>query len=259
MKRLPLLPLALLSMNSFAESSLPFMKDWAQGHELPKPFGVGVDFFTMDQKYDITNLAFTLPGVSLNDPSVIDVKNEVWEADLKFDAWVLPFLNVFGILGRIEGDTQVDLRAVPLPQIPGANLGILPVDYDGEVYGGGLTLAVGGEHWFASLTGTYAKSSLNGDFDSEVKSATWQPRVGYITGRWTFFVGGYHIEAEENHHGAIALPGLGTVPFSVELESADKFNFSGGVHYQLNDSLETTLELGGGNRQTTLFNFTWRF
>lgn len=261
MKRLvPLaLILALTPIAASADSALPFMRDLAGDHELPRPYGVGVDFFTLDQTYDIDRLSFTLPGVSLSDPSVIDVDNQIWESDIKFDAWLLPFLNVFAILGHIEGDTTVDLSAVPLPQVPGGNLGKLGIEYDGRVYGAGATAVVGGEHWFASLTGTYSRSNLDGDFDSKVRSLTWQPRVGYLTGPWAFFVGGYYIDAEEDHQGAIALPGLGSVPFDVSLRSSDKFNYSAGVHYQMTPALETTLELGGGDRQTSLLNVTLRF
>lgn len=239
------------------ESLLPFMRSLAGAADLPRPYGVGIDVFTLDQEYDVGRLAFVLPGDPTVDPGLIDVDNQIDEIDLKLDAWLFPFLNVFAILGRVEGGTAVDLSQVQLPlPVP---LGTLDIDYDGTVYGGGATLAVGGEHWFASLTGTYAKANLSGDFDSDVKSTTWQPRVGYVRGPWTFFVGGYYIDTEEDHSGAIVLPGLGSIPFSVGLESSAKFNPSAGVHFRITDSAETTLELGGGDRQTTLVNFTWRF
>jgi hypothetical protein len=254
-----LLALALLGACSgaHADSTFPLMRDLAQGHELPLPYGVGVDFFTMDQKYDIKSLAFSLPGVSLSNPDVIDVDNEVWESDIKFDVWVLPFVNLFAIYGHIEGDTQVDLSRVPstLP-VP---LGKLNVDYGGRVYGGGATFAAGWGNWAATLTGTYAKANLNGDFDSRVRTVTWQPRIGYIYGQWTFFGGGYYIDATEKHKGVFVFPGLGNVPFDVELESRDKFNYSAGLAYHLTPHLVTTLEFGGGDRTTTLFNFNWRF
>ena len=119
MKRcLALLLLSTLPLGASAQSL--FGSEWAEGHELPKPFGVGTDVFSMQQDYDIASLQFTLPGVSLDDPSVIKVENRAWNVDGKFDVWLLPFLNVFAILGHVEGDTRVDLRAV---QIPGAPAG----------------------------------------------------------------------------------------------------------------------------------------
>lgn len=258
MKKCLILAALLAAPAAQADSPFPLMRDIAGDRELPRPYGVGIDFFTLDQGYDIDSLAFSLPGVGGVDTDVIDVDNNVWESDIKFDVWVLPFLNVFGIFGHVSGDTAVDLSAVPLPlPVP---LGTLDIEYSGQVFGGGATLAFAGEHWFTSLTGTYTKSDLSGDFDSDVKSVTWQPRVGYLNGPWVFFAGGYYIDTEEKHQGAIALPGLGSVPFDVTLESNSKFNPSLGVYYRFTDHAETTLELGGGNgRQTTLLNFTWRF
>lgn len=260
MKRSIALCLALAPFAALADSPLPFMKDRVGDRWLPRPYGIGVDLFTLDQDYNIDSLQFTLPGVSLPDPSVLGVKNEITELDVKFDVWLFPFLNVFGIFGRIEGDTLVDFSRVPIT-IPGLPITIrsLPVEYDGQVYGGGATLAYGGEHWFASLTGTYAETDLSGNFDSSVESVTFQPRVGYVNGSWQFFAGGYFIDADEHHSGVFTLPGVGGVPFDVELSSDDGFSPAAGVHYYFGDAAEMTLEFGGGDRDITLLNVALRF
>jgi len=257
MKTTLALGLMLAASTASAESSLPFGREWAGDADLPPPFGISVDLFTLQGDYDLQELQFTLPGVSLEDPSVIDVETEIEEEDIKFDVWLFPFLNIFGLYGHISGDTRVDLSQVPsaLP-IP---LGTLPVKYDGQVYGGGFTLAYGGEHWFASLTGTYTDTDLKGDFDSSVESTTWQPRIGYVNDGWQYYVGGFYLDADEKHSGNFVFPGLGTIPFNVELTEKDSFSYTAGVHTMLGDHLEVTLELGGGNRKTTLLNIGWRF
>ena len=259
MKRcLALLLLSALPLGASAQSL--FGSEWAEGHELPKTFGVGADMFSMHQDYDIASLQFTLPGVDLADPSVIKVENRAWNVDVKLDAWLLPFLNVFAILGHVEGDTDVDLRAVDIPGAPAGVLGQLPISYDGRVYGGGLTLAYGSERWFASLTGSWSRSSLSGDFDSSVRAKTWQPRIGLVRDDWRFWVGGFYLDATEKHAGSIALPGIGTVPFAVELESSNKFNPTLGIGYDFARNAELSVEFGhGGDRTMTLANFTWRF
>jgi len=259
MKRLAVALLLLSPAFAAAQSALPFGRDWAEGHELPRPYGVGVDFFSMHQDYGIESLSFVLPGVSLDDPSVIGVKNRAWNTDVKFDAWLLPFLNVFAVAGHIEGDTDVDLRAVSIPGAPAGFLGQLPISYDGSMLGGGLTLAYGTENWFASLTGSWTHSDLSGDFDSSVRAQTWQPRIGLVRGDWNFWVGGFYLDATEKHAGTINLPGVGNVPFAVELASKDKFNPTAGVHYNMGRSAEISVEFGGGSRTMTLANFTWRF
>ena len=85
-----------------------FMKDMLNGKEFFAPWGVGVDFFTMDQDYAIKNLQFDLPGVDVSDPSLISVSNDLNHYDLKLDLWVTPFLNVFALVGRVNADTLVD-------------------------------------------------------------------------------------------------------------------------------------------------------
>ena len=119
-------------------------------------------------------------------------------------------------------------------------------------------LAYGGEHWFASVTGTWTDTDLSGDFDSSVKTSTWQPRVGYVNGQWQAWVGGFYIDAEEKHSGVFAIPGVGSIPFAVDLSSSNKITPSVGVHYYFGNQAEATLEFGGGDRTITLLNVTWR-
>ena len=108
MRGLILLLAALLPLSASADSALPFMKDLAGDTELPRPWGISIDFYTMDQDYDIKDLQFALPGISLGDPSQIEVTNEVMHYDIQADVWLLPFLNVFGLIGQVNSDTLVD-------------------------------------------------------------------------------------------------------------------------------------------------------
>jgi hypothetical protein len=55
------------------------------------------------------------------------------------------------------------------------------------------------------------------------------------------------------------LPVIGDVPFEIELESKDKWNYAVGAGYAFNDRVNLSLELGFGNRTHTLFNFNVRF
>ena len=120
-----------------------FMKHLVGDREFFEPWGIGVDFYTMDQDYGIKHLEFALPGVGLDDPSLIDVSNELQHLDLRVDVWLTPFLNVYGLVGRVDADTLVDLSKVPITGLP-ISLGTLPISYDGTVWGGGFTLAYGG-------------------------------------------------------------------------------------------------------------------
>jgi len=250
--------LALLAGSAHADSVLPFGKSWAEGHKLPKPYGVGFDLFTMNQDYRIKSLQFDLPG-AIADPNLIRVSNALNHVDIKADAWIFPFLNVFGVVGKVHARTPVSLGAVTIPNVPAGVLNELVIRYSGEVYGGGVTLAYGGEHWFTSVTGTYADTSLSGDFSSSVVSKSWQPRIGLVQGDWAIWAGGIFLDVQEDHAGTIQLPILGGVPFAVELENSDRNSAAFGVKYTMADSLDVSLEIGDASRKTTLMNLTWRF
>jgi len=248
----------VLPLTATAESDLPFMKHLLGDKEFYEPWGVGFDFFTMEQQYTIKQLQFDLPGVSIPDPSQLDVQNDINHYDLKIDVWLTPFLNVFALLGYVDAETVVDLSSVPVTGLP-FPLGQLPVNYDGTVYGAGLTLAYGGERWFTALTATWTDTDLSGDFDSSVNTFVAQPRVGLLMDGWAFWVGGMYLDTEETHSGAVTLPILGSVPFSVELEGSDKWNTAVGASYTFNPKSHLSLEFGFGNRDHTLFNYTYRF
>ncbi|MDH3482364.1 MAG: hypothetical protein OEM50_11645 [Gammaproteobacteria bacterium] len=252
--------------------------DMAGDRKLPRTWGIGIDYFGMRQPYALDSLQLidtgvvdvNLGAVLLPDPSIVPIENEIRHTDIKFDVWVTPFLNVFAIYGQIDGDTTIDLGVLGLPLPPATNT--LVIDYAGSVYGGGIVFAVGGERWFASVTGTITDSRLSGDFKSSVSATTIQPRVGLRFGDHTeLWIGGYLLEAEERHQGVVDLD-LGLVgsmlpppidgqdvAFEVDLSQKKDFNLSFGTHLIMSDAWEATVEVGGGDRRTVLANFTYRF
>ncbi len=258
MRSLILLLAVLIPLSSSADSGLPFMKDMVGDRELPRPWGLGLDFYTMDQDYDIKSLSFDLPGVSLGDPSKLKVTNEVEHFDIKGDAWILPFLNVFGLVGRVRIDTLVDFSQADITGLPIA-LPDLPVSFNGTVYGGGFTLAYGTEKWFTSVTTVFTKTNTSGDLDTKVSSTAVQPRIGLLKNGWQFWLGAMYLKTDEKHSGNIELPYLGPVPFAVELQTRDNWNYVVGTGYEFTDRAALRFEYGFGNRTHTLFNFTFRF
>ncbi len=219
--------------------------------------------------YQIDSLSFSpppgFPLPPITNVNAIIVNSEIENVDLKVDVWLLPFLNIFGIYGRIDGQTTVDLSKTGVPLPP--NFQRLAIDYDGDVYGGGVVLAVGGDRWFASITGTFSDTSLSGAFQSTVEATTIQPRLGLRAGEnIEVWIGGYFIDAEESHSGTINLdlgifgPGAPIpIDFAVDLSQQEDFNFSLGLHTMFSDSWEATVEVGGGDRDTVLANLTYRF
>jgi len=269
--------MAVAALPMAVQADALFGNSMAGDRYLPRTWGVGIDYFEMSQPYQIDSLTLTdnigpvvvdLAALLAPDPSLLDVDNKIRHNDIKLDVWVLPFLNVFGIYGQIDGHTHVSLQALGLPLPPQTNS--LTFNYDGDVYGGGIVLAFGGEKWFGSLTGTFTDTNLSGSFKSSVNSTTIQPRLGLRFGNHTeVWLGGYFLDSEEKHSGTVDLDlGLvgGALPvdaqdavFAVDLSQQDDFNFSIGTHMMLSEAWETTIEVGAGGRRTALANFTYRF
>lgn len=256
----------LVCLPALGQADSLFGSDLAGDRKLPKAFGIGVDYFSLDQPFQIERLSISTPIPILPpnlDPAVIGTDSDVSNSDLKIDVWLWPFLNVFAIYGQIDGETIVDLSNIGVPLPP--QVSRLAINYDGDVYGGGLVLAVAGDRWFASVTGTFTDTSLSGGFNSSVKATTIQPRVGLRVGDDAeFWIGGYIIDAEESHAGTIILdlgPFIGIVPidFDVGLSQKRDFSLSFGTHMMLSDSWEATIEVGVGDRDTALANLTYRF
>jgi hypothetical protein len=163
----------------------------------------------------------------------------------------------------MDADTYVDFSNLPITGLPIPSLPPLPVSYDGTVYGAGVNLLYGTDKWFVALNNTWTDASLSGDFDSSVSAYTAQPRIGLIRNQFTFYVGGMYLDTEEKHDGEIVLPIPGIPPtpvkFSVELESAEKWNYAVGAMYIFSPKAQFLLEFGFGDRDHTLLNFTYRF
>ena len=253
-----ILLLSLIPLQSMAESRLPFMKELAGDTELPRPWGFSIDYFNMDQDYDVKSLEFALPGVSLGDPSLLKVKNSVEHWDVQADVWLFPFLNVFGLFGHVNSDTTVDMSQVDIVGLP-FELGKLPVNYSSKVYGLGFTLVYGTESWFTSVTSTWTRTDSDRGFDSSIDSVAVQPRVGLLRNNWRLWLGGMYLKADEKHSGLFELPFIGDVPFAVELETKDRWNYTAGAGYVFNDRANLSFELGFGQRQHLLVNMNVRF
>jgi len=251
--------LLMLTLTPLAEDTSK-SKWFPDDAELPLRFGVGIDFFAMDQPYSIQSLAFSLPGMEIPvvDTSAIGVQNEIQHMDIKLDAWVLPYLNLFAILGKVDGTTTVDFTAAGLP-LPMTTLNI---DIDGNVYGAGATLAIANDRYFGSLTTTYTTTNLKGGFDSSLKTVSVQPRAGIYTKNYQLWLGGLYLNTDERHMGAIPLslggPDPTLVNFDVTLEDKQSLSPVIGGTYHFNKHFGVTVEGGLGDRKPLLVNLTYR-
>ncbi len=226
----------------------PLGRSWAGEQKLPLPLGIGVTYYYQQQDYDLVSLdvgPIPIPPGLLSD---VQVTNHIHEINLKADLWILPFLNVFGIIGDVSGETKVDL---------GQLLGQLTVDYDGLVYGGGFTAAVGVKRFFTSLTTHFMATDLKGD-RSSVNVLLLTPKAGIVFDRGALWGGAMYQRADEEHIGSIFIPPFGDVNYEVVLKEKAPWNFLVGGQFEVAKHWVLEAEAGLGTRKHALVSFTYR-
>ncbi|WP_367298302.1 hypothetical protein [Hafnia alvei] len=190
-------------------SFLPFWGDEARalGYELPEPFGVSVNYMNIRQNIDVDSINFSGLGLgtgshfiafpsNLFDIKVGKTRQKSKTETMKLDAWVLPFMNVYGIIGHTKGSSlsnvSVDsdpsnfkgLNKIISSVIHGMNQnGTLKdidfkLDFKGTTYGAGTTLVGGYGNWFSMVDLNYTQTRFD-ILDGSIDAFTASPRVGY--------------------------------------------------------------------------------
>ena len=231
-------------------------ESWAQSAaQLPKKWGLGVTAYRQSQPYSLESLQLGLPGLDPALANGLDVDNTTKTLHATFDYWLLPFLDVQVLIGNLESDTDVKLSTLNI----GVPLSDLEVKSKGLVYGGGFTLAYGTSRSFATLTGQYTWTNLDEE-GSSVEAWVVSPRVGMMVGKWAAaYVGAMYQEPQEKHTGTYDVPPFGTVLYSVELTSADKWGYLAGFNVGLAENWMLTVEGGFGKRTSVLAHLDYRW
>lgn len=146
---------------------LPFGADWAKkkGIVLPAPFGVSTFFTYMSRGIDVTDVTVEFGGrepESISEYSSFAVKNQTYVSALKFDAWILPVLNVYVLAGyagtnaNLNVDVSIDRSILPLPPVEMKIQTSTKVK--GPYTGIGSTLVAGYKSWFIMADANYGKT-----------------------------------------------------------------------------------------------------
>ncbi len=274
---------------------LPFFAQGAidQGFDLPNPYGAGGVFYMQSQDAVVSDLKVSFNG---GDEIPIDflqfgtarVENVVGQ--MKLDAWVLPFLNVYVTGGYVSGDVQVPMQLdgtalidAILPPLLGCS-GPAPPALCGETYevtikpeyrGGNVTVgtvaAVGWRQFFALANFAYTWSWID-IVDTTVTAIYFSPRAG-ITGDMgnlgsvQAYMGAGYLATDVTMTGTIpvdvgapGLPQIETIGFSIQQKNKDRWNFLVGTNWDVKRWLSLQAELGfAGSRSNVIATATYRW
>jgi len=245
-----------------AETStyLPVGRSWVQDDKrLPIPCGFGVNYYYQRQGYDMKELKLD-PDIGSQFglvPSALNVKSRVNEVNLKLDTWLLPFLNLFGIVGYVEQVTKIS-------NIPYPALSNLQYEDKGTIFGGGATLAYGYKYVWASFTAADSYADLN-MAESWINAVVLSPRVGVrVDTPWpskgfNIWVGAMCQKVDEQHTGSWDVPGIGPLKYDAKLSEKEPWNVLAGVSTDLWGRVGLEVEAGTGDREQVLTSLSYRF
>ncbi|WP_035477572.1 hypothetical protein [Aliagarivorans taiwanensis] len=244
-----------------------------RGYELPKPYGFTFNYMKMDQPLYVTGINITnipLEGIVNNFLSeAIDGAHQESETfTLRGDMWVLPFWNVYGVVGVTSGSSNAPINGRFLGQEINSSFDLT---FKGTTYGGGTTFAGGIGNWFALVDVNYTYTDLD-ILDGRITTLVAAPRAGY---RYNYkghdvqlWVGGMYQDVQQTFSGYVKdLDGLDFVGdiglddarFTVDQRLVNKWNTVIGSQVALTDGLDLLFEMGFGQRKSMMLGLGYRF
>ena len=214
-KILLLITISLFSAGIFAQSGIQFPKSdtssvhkdypyilpiWGQeitdkNIDLQLPFGLNVNYVYNQLDLELTHFSMNFyDGENLDDiinPETLNFSETIATTsgvNIRADAWVLPFLNFYGLYSRSQGSTKVAFQPQVVNDVPGKPnlkeittlknvIDVPAVAFTSNTYGIGSTMIYGWDNYFVSVDGnfTWSKSEL---IEETVKFFVGSARIG---------------------------------------------------------------------------------
>ncbi|KAB1069807.1 autotransporter outer membrane beta-barrel domain-containing protein [Tamlana haliotis] len=183
--------------------------------QLQLPFGINANYVNVYMDLEITEFDLRIGGKDFSDVLNVETLNFTQVSatsngiNLRADAWILPFMNVYGLFSAVRGGTQVTLQPtwkdatgeviLQLPQFSSN------VEFNANTYGLGTTLIFGWNGYFLSTDFNYSRTDTD-LLKDQVGYATLSARGGYRFGlskkRKDFFLAPYAGVMYRNFIGA---------------------------------------------------------
>ena len=224
-----------------------------RGIDLPLPFGVGLVYYHLVRDIEITDVRVGrngAPPASVSDFAQLESRAIVDNLNVKIDAWVLPFLNVYAIVGYAWNDAETTMDVTLPPLLPGGptrqHRVTLPTQLEGSIGGIGLTLAAGYRSFFLTYDGNMAQADLG--FDDRFKVVVssirsgWHGRLGTRPFRLWASLTDWNTFGTQV--GTIEDPDGGTLTFQVDQGPAYRYTYGVGSHYAATRQVEFAVDVG---------------
>ena len=270
---------------------LPFLaqKVIDEGYDLPLPYGIGLTYADVDQEQLFSSLEVGINGRDRRPVEFVDFENSrslSQSASLKLDAWLFPFMNVYAMIGQVDGRAPVDVvvdgngflealevncdRPPPSPLCPllQDKFYTLPINasFEGNTYGVGMTLAAGWNGWFVTIPFNWTYADMVGS-KTDGTNFTATPRGGYLfnlgrAGSIAAFLGGNYLNSDLTVDGVATAPGTDlTFDYVIDQKNKDEWNAVAGFNWDFSRNLSWSLEYNGfvGSRTAWISSLVWRY
>jgi hypothetical protein len=254
---------------------LPFWSDWAkeQGIDLPLPFGVSANYIFMSRDVDVTDVTVQFLNrapESINDFTSFAVRNNTSVAAIKFDAWILPLLNVYVSVGyastiaKMNANITIERSILPLPPV---ELNIETETNIADLYWGiGSTLVAGYKSWFIMADANYGATSpdeLNNSIDFTFLSARsgFMGKIGQDNSMKAWLGAAYLFSTTTLEITVPSGTNLGDVLVKIEQQPVNPWTYHSGFMISLNKRFDFMAELGTNFKDASIavLNATYRF
>jgi hypothetical protein len=249
------LPIAAVA-DEPTHSRLPFMAEAARerGYELPLPFGAALVVTGLgNREIEVSDVRVGIagqPAQSVSQFLQLGSTSDVFNANLKLDVWLLPFLNLYGLVGYIHNESSTRaLVTLPRPgPVPGEIEYQTKIDtsLDGVVGGVGMTLAAGYENFILVADCNYSQSDLGFDNDFTALIATvragWNGKLGKLPTQLWLGVGNWDTAATATGHAD--LPNGERLDFEADQRPATKWLYDVGANLELSKRFQLVVDAG---------------
>ena len=254
---------------------LPFWSDWAkqQGIDLPLPFGIAANYIFMSRDVDVTDVTVQFLNrapESINDFTSFAVRNNTSVAAVKFDAWILPLLNVYVSVGyastiaKMNANITIERSILPLPPV---ELDIETETKIADLYWGvGSTLVAGYKSWFIMADANYGSTSpdeLNNSIDFTFLSARsgFAGNLGQENSMKAWLGAAYLFSTTTLEITVPSGSSLGDVLVKIEQQPVNPWTFHSGFMISLNKRFDFMAELGTNFKDASIavLSTTFRF
>ena len=253
---------------------LPFWSDWAkqQGIDLPLPFGVSANYIFMSRDVDVTNVTVEFRDrapESINDFTSFAVRNKTSVAAVKFDAWILPLVDVYVSVGYANTNANMNANIIidrPIRPLPPVELDVeTQTKVEGPYLGFGSTLVAGYKTWYVMADpndGMTWTDDLNNSIDFTFLSS----RSGFAgklgqNNLMKVWLGAAYLFSTTTLQITAPSETLGDILIKIEQHPVNPWTFHSGFMITLDDRFDFMAELGTNFKDASIsvLNVSYRF